>query len=205
MQVASNAMQSTSVTAVTRFLPGRHHRAIALNYGAAVGISPAITETQHRRQTMAYYIGGTAGNDTLLGTTSYDAMYSHGGNDVLVSSPRSDTMNGGTGADRFDFNSVGEAFYDVIADFHWWEGDKVDVSTIDAKDYSWSSSSTWGNNTFTFKGNVNDGGLGKGELGYSFIYNGNTMIYGNTDGDSSPELAIQVSGTHYFNASDFVL
>jgi hypothetical protein len=122
-----------------------------------------------------------------------------------VSSAGYDTMSGGWGDDRLDFNSVSEANGDYIRDFHSWEGDVIDVSTIDAKDYSWSSSSTWGNNTFTFKGNVNDGGLGKGELGYSFIYNGNTMIYGNTDGDSSPELAIQVSGTHYFNASDFVL
>ncbi len=157
---------------------------------------------------MANYIGGTDGNDTLPGTTSYDSMYSHGGNDVLVSSARSDTMNGGLGADRFDFNSVGEAFYDMIADFHWWEGDKVDVSTIDAKEYSWSSPSTWGNQAFTWKGDVTNagpyGGLGKGELGYR-TYPSDTRVIGNTDGDPQIEFQIQLDDYVLLVASDFVL
>lgn len=149
------------------------------------------------------YILGTDSGETLPGTTGNDTMDARGGNDVLVSSGGYDTMSGGSGYDTFDFNSVSQANYDRIADFeHGW--DAVDLGSIDAKEYSWSSSSTWGNNAFTFKGNVSGAGLGRGELGYQWV-NGDTMIYGNTDGDGTYELAIKVTGYHHFSAAEFVL
>jgi Ca2+-binding RTX toxin-like protein len=149
------------------------------------------------------YIVGTNNDETLPGSTGNDDMYALGGNDVLVSSGGYDTMSGGYGYDTFKFNSVSEAYYDRIDDFqHGW--DAIDVSAIDAKEYSWSSPSTWGNNSFTFKGNIAGAALGKGELGFQYM-NGDTMIFGNTDGDGSYELAFRVTGYHYFSAAEFVL
>jgi Ca2+-binding RTX toxin-like protein len=149
------------------------------------------------------YIVGTSNDETLTGSTGDDAMYALGGMDALVSSAGYDTMNGGDGYDTFTFKSVSEAYYDRIEDFqHVW--DAIDVSAIDAKGYSWSSPSTWGNNTFAFKGNVANAGLGKGELGFQYI-NGDTMIFGNTDDDGSYELVFTVTGYHYFSAADFAL
>lgn len=153
---------------------------------------------------MATVYGSDYENDTLYGSNSYDTMFGLNGDDVLVSSASADTMWGGWGVDKFDFNSVSEANGDRIADFHRWEGDKIDLSTIDAKEYSWSSSSTWGNNTFTFKGNVSAAGLGRGDLGYTH-YNGDTYVYGNTDSDGTYELQFKVSGMQYFTSSDFAL
>ncbi len=86
-----------------------------------------------------------------------------------------------------------------------WAKLTVPLSTIDAKEYSFWSPSTWGNQAFTWKGDVtNKGPLGKGELGY-VNYGGTTYVNGNTDGDSQVELQIWVDGAIPSLASDFVL
>jgi Ca2+-binding RTX toxin-like protein len=159
---------------------------------------------------MATITGGD-GNDTLYGSTGRDLMQGLFGDDVLVSSLGVDVMEGGLGADRFVFRNKSEAeHHDEILDFKWWEGDKIDVSAIDAKEgFSWS---TWGNQAFTFKGYIGDGVLGRGELGYlqGYLSSGDnpgykTIIYGNTDSDSDYELRFLVDGRKDFWASDFVL
>jgi serralysin len=148
-------------------------------------------------------IDGTLNGETLTGTDYNDQMFGHGGNDVLLSSLGYDTYDGGYGYDTYKFRSLSEANYDRI---EWFEHgyDAIDLGAIDSKESSWSSPSTWGNNAFTFKGNLYGAGLGKGELGYQWG-NGETFIYGNTDGDGSYELAIRVSGYHTFSANEFVL
>jgi Ca2+-binding RTX toxin-like protein len=139
-----------------------------------------------------------------------DKMYGLFGDDVLVGSAGYDDMEGGLGADRFVFRNRSEANGDEIVDFKWWEGDKIDVSGIDAKEGSWWS--TWGNQAFTFKGYIGEAGLGRGELGYfhGYQYSGdspgyNTYFRGNTDSDSDYEISFSVDGKKDFWASDFVL
>jgi hypothetical protein len=135
-------------------------------------------------------------------------MYGLGGDDVLVTgSGYVDTLNGGSGADTFDFNSTSGGAH-TIEDFHWADGDKIDLGTIDAKEYSAWSPSTWGNQAFTWKGDVTNagpyGGLGTGELGYR-DYGWQTVVIGNTDGDSQWEFQLIVKGAVPSLASDFVL
>jgi Ca2+-binding RTX toxin-like protein len=154
------------------------------------------------------YVYGSEGDDTLYGTYSNDVIYGLGGDDVLVTgNSYVDRLNGGAGADTFDFNSTSGGAH-TIEDYHWWEGDKIDVSTIDAKEYSWYNPSTWGNQAFTWKGDVTNngphGGLGRGELGYRRL-GSDTFVELNTDGDSQSEFQIQVKGYVPFIASDFVL
>ena len=85
------------------------------------------------------------------------------------------------------------------------DGDKIDLSTIDAKEGSWSPS-TWGNQAFTWKGDVTGTwALGNGELGYENWGGSETWVFGNTDGDSHMELQIRVNGAIPSLASDFVL
>lgn len=158
---------------------------------------------------MTNYLYGSEGNDTLTGTYDNDVMYGLGGDDVLVTgSGYVDTLNGGPGADTFDFNSTSGGAHN-IGDFHWAEGDKIDLGTIDAKEYSAWSPSTWGNQAFTWKGDVTNagpyGGLGRGELGFRNFPGSDTQVIGNTDGDSQLELHISVKGYVLFIASDFVL
>jgi Ca2+-binding RTX toxin-like protein len=148
-------------------------------------------------------IDGNYWGEVLTGTDYNDQMFGNGGNDVLVSSKGYDSYDGGVGYDTYMFRSVSEAYGDTIS---WFEHgyDAIDLGSIDAKEYSWSSASTWGNNAFTFKGNLYGAGLGKGELGYQWG-NGETFIYGNTDGDGTYELVIRVNGYHTFSANEFVL
>ena len=153
----------------------------------------------------ADYLYGTEGNDTLTGTYDNDVMYGLGGDDVLVTgSGYVDTLNGGPGADTFDFNST--SGHHNIGDFHWADDDKIDLGTIDAKERSWSPS-TWGNQAFTWKGDVTGTwALRNGELGYHhYPGSSETLVIGNTDGDSLMELQINVTGAVPSLASDFIL
>jgi len=81
-------------------------------------------------------LSGGAGNDTLKGELGNDSLNGGDGNDLLDGGLGQDSLTGGLGADKFDFNAVTESpaggAYDTIVDFKWSEGDKVDLSTIDA-------------------------------------------------------------------------
>lgn len=79
---------------------------------------------------------GDAGNDSIKGGSGNDFLVGGDGNDNLTGGLGQDYQDGGLGADIFDFNSVSESpsggLIDTIANFKWGEGDKIDLSTIDA-------------------------------------------------------------------------
>ena len=90
-------------------------------------------------------IEGLGGGDDLYGGSGDDDLYGGSGDDDLIggsaltfwsAAPAVDYLNGGTGADIFDFNSISDIAVgsrrDVIADFHRSELDVVDLATIDA-------------------------------------------------------------------------
>ena len=91
---------------------------------------------------------GFSGNDTLLGYDGSDWLYGEAdndylyggdGDDTLEGGPGKDTLTGGFGADKFTFWK-GDTGYrpadsvypapdaDVITDFKYYEGDKIDLS-----------------------------------------------------------------------------
>ncbi len=63
-------------------------------------------------------LSGGLGNDTLNGGLGNDLLTGGGGNDLLT---------GGGGADRFVFNSRNEGI-DIITDFNFGQGDRIQVS-----------------------------------------------------------------------------
>jgi len=81
-------------------------------------------------------LAGNGGSDKIYGGSGNDVLKGGGGSDTLVGGSGSDTLLGGLGADVFDFNSVSEspagAGRDKITDFSWTDGDKIDLSGIDA-------------------------------------------------------------------------
>ena len=93
---------------------------------------------------------GYSGNDTLLGFDGNDKLYGESGNDYLHGEAGDDTLDGGAGKDQlyggsgkdiFDFNSVSDSpvgASDTIQDFSWLQGDKIDLSTIDANVNWWA-------------------------------------------------------------------
>jgi Ca2+-binding RTX toxin-like protein len=78
----------------------------------------------------------TAVEDRIDGGGSADVLDGGGGDDSLVGGLGADTLLGGAGADTFEFNFVNESpfgiGYDTISDFNPLEGDKIDLSGIDA-------------------------------------------------------------------------
>ena len=142
----------------------------------------------------------TNASDTIFGSSANNKILGLNGNDVIAGKFGSDTMTGGGGADKFSYSSAseslpGSASHDIITDFVHGV-DKIDLHSIDAVQ------SLTGDQAFKFIGTGNFGF--EGDLRVVFT-NGNTLIQGNTDTDSTPEFEIQLSGLHTISSTDFTL
>lgn len=81
---------------------------------------------------------GDVGADRLFGGGGVDTLYGGGDADILVGGLGADSMTGNAGADTFLFQSTNDApktgmLHDTIEDFTRSDGDKVDLSQIDAR------------------------------------------------------------------------
>jgi len=142
-------------------------------------------------------IVGNKGNNVLTGLAGNDDLRGGKGNDTLVGGLGKDTMTGGVGGDKFDFNLITEsvrgANRDVIVDFTRAQGDKIDLSTLDA-----DTDGTAGNQAFQFIGATAFTGI-DGQLRCS-----SGIIQGDTNGDKVADFEIQVKLATLF-ATDFIL
>ena len=146
-------------------------------------------------------LSGLAGNDTLYGRGGNDFLSGGNGNDKLVGGAGSDVLWGLAGADTFVFASrsdlgVTSSTADLIKDFDRSDGDRIDLSGIDANE------ARSGNQAFTF---VEDGGFTKAGQVRAFHAGGETRIILNTDSDKAFEGLIRVAGHHDVDASWFIL
>ena len=66
-------------------------------------------------------LGGGADNDLLLGGA---------GNDTLIGGEQKDVLAGAGGADTFKFADLGPGHSDVVVDYNFAEGDRIDLSSI---------------------------------------------------------------------------
>jgi VCBS repeat-containing protein len=119
---------------------------------------------------------GNVGNDELHGGLGDDALNGGQGNDLLYGEAGTNTLTGGVGADTFVMNILG---HDTITDFSERDGDKIDLSGIDA-----ISTNTVTNDHFTFV------------AGGAFV--------ANSAGQFSPGelIVIQNDATHFTVAAD---
>ncbi len=140
-------------------------------------------------------INGGKGNDTLLGGK---------GNDTLVGGAGQDRMTGGTETDTFDFNSAAESTtlaMDRITDFNAGQGDKIDLSTIDA------NTGIAGNQAFaslTSNTTAFDNATSFTAAGQLYFDQTAQILYGNTDADVQAEFAIKLLGVASMALSDFM-
>lgn len=166
-------------------------------------------------------INGGGGNDSLFGQTGRDRLIGGDGDDLMDGGQGSDNLAGGKGidriiggagkdvlsggvdGDRFVFLRAAEsqtgAGRDVISDFSRRQGDKIDVSSIDAM------ASDPGNDIFIdYIGKANFSAEGQIR---AFQSGDNTVVEFNTSGKSGAEFQIELAN---FTASalrhaDFIL
>ncbi len=145
---------------------------------------------------------GYEGNDNLRGGNGDDRMLGMEGSDSLQGGAGADDLYGDLGADTFVFNlasdsTVALAGQDTIYDFSHAQGDRIDLSEIDAK------ATVSGDNAFIFKGTAAFTGTA-GELRYIKDAS-ETTVYGDVDGDKKVDFAIHFDDAITFVASDFFL
>jgi Ca2+-binding RTX toxin-like protein len=143
---------------------------------------------------------GSSLADQLTGNAGVNGLWGDGGNDVLTGGAGADALKGGAGADSFAYTStadstVAAAGRDTINDFT--AGDRINLSAIDA------NGAGAGNTAFVF-GTGNFTGTA-GELRVVAIPSGYQAVYGDTNGDKTPDIAIVVLSDHTLAAGDFVL
>jgi Ca2+-binding RTX toxin-like protein len=139
----------------------------------------------------ANVLDGRSGNDELKGA---------GGADTLVGGLGADNVTGGAGADVFVWTKIAEtglttSTIDFVEDFDFSEGDKIDLSQIDA------NTTVSGDQEFTFVGAADFSA--PGQIKY-FNDGTDTFISLNTDSNPLDDAAIRVSGLQAPDALWFV-
>jgi Ca2+-binding RTX toxin-like protein len=140
---------------------------------------------------------GLGGDDTLIGGAHDDTLYGGLGNDKLIGGPGHDKMRGEAGADTFIFASVADcglvtADADEVYDFYSLQGDRIDVSGIDA------NATLAGDQAFNFIGNANFSNTA-GELRFASFF-----LEGDLDGNGAGDFFIAVNSAALMH-SDFIL
>lgn len=147
-------------------------------------------------------LSGMGGNDKLLGMAGRDILRGGDGADTLTGGAGADTLSGGSGADIFtygaaDFAGGVSASMDRIEDFSSAQGDRIHLSSIDAK------LNTAVNEAFSFIGSAAFRGKA-GELRYQ-VSNGDVHVFGDVNGDKVADFQIHLVGVKSLSAIDFVL
>ncbi|WP_225770488.1 calcium-binding protein [Inquilinus sp. Marseille-Q2685] len=137
-------------------------------------------------------VNGSAHADTLIGSSAANTLRGAAGKDLLT---------GGAGADRFAFtggdSAAGRINADRITDFSHAQGDRIDLSAINA------NGGGAGNGSFAFIGTGAYTGVA-GQLRYA-LSGTDAVIGGDVDGDGVSDFNIVLSNVGSLQASDFVL
>lgn len=147
-------------------------------------------------------IYGHDGDDLLNGGTGNDQLMGGAGNDRLVGHLGKDTLAGGSGADTFELGAVshslpGAGSRDTILDFSRIEGDKVDLSGIDA------DSGRSGDQGFIFIGN---GAFTSKAAQIHVVQTSEALILeGDINGDGAADFQIALQGVREFGLQDLIL
>jgi Ca2+-binding RTX toxin-like protein len=146
---------------------------------------------------------GSVRGDTLTGNSVANMLSGEDSNDRLTGAGGADVLNGGLGGDLFTYRAVSDstvavAGRDTIQDFNSLEGDKIDLSQIDADGHAAN-----GDTAFHFLGGNPFTGAGA-EIRVT-AEGPDLLVQGDVNGDKVADFAILVLGTITLTATDFVL
>lgn len=145
-------------------------------------------------------LAGTHFADILRGDATANLLRGYGGEDALQGGGAADLLYGDAGADRFVYaaaaDSTGTAI-DRIADFTQAQGDRIDLSLIDA------DAGAAGNQAFAFIGSAAFSGTA-GQLRFAAAGT-DTRVEADLDGDGTADLTIVLTGAHTLDVGDFLL
>lgn len=188
-ETSTLATEIDSVQAAASWTLGANLEKLVLTGNAAINGTGNTLANTLTGNAAANVLNGSIGNDTLIGAA---------GNDVLIGGAGTDNLTGGIGADRFDFNALSEmglgSLHDAIADFKTSEGDKIDLSTLDA-----NAGSLTTNEGFSFIGSAAFNANATGQLRFA-----GGILYGSTDADTAAEFEIQLIGVSSLTGVDFI-
>ncbi|MGQ3212946.1 MAG: calcium-binding protein [Shinella sp.] len=145
---------------------------------------------------------GRLGNDRLEGGAGNDTLNGDSGNDIVNGGVGSDKLSGGAGADTFVFKSAADSTVaatgrDMILDFKQSDGDRIDLTAIDA------NAALAGNQAFDFIGTAVFHKTA-GELRF-INSNGDTLIQGDINGDGKSDFMIAIDANLTLKVGDFIL
>ncbi len=149
-------------------------------------------------------LSGGSGNDRLLGGNGLDWLAGGAGNDRLEGNLGRDTLAGGGGADRFIYNALSDSGplpggRDAILDFSAAQGDRIDLSRIDAVAGTLAT-----DDAFTFIGNKAFTPGVAGQLRYEPAPGG-FRVFADVNGDASADFSLLLSGAVPPAKADFIL
>lgn len=148
---------------------------------------------------------GGAGNDTLQGGAGADTLNGGTGDDILIGGLGRDVLTGGPGTDVFRFLSTddlpaphGRVGPETITDFSQAQGDRIDLSAIDA------DVTAPGNQAFLFANNLEFIRYQPGTVTTEIDQRrGETLVKLDTGG--RVVTLLKVAGQIEFTAADFIL
>ncbi len=152
---------------------------------------------------LANTMTGNGGNNTLDGGAGDDVLKGGLGNDVLIGGTGADILVGGAGADTFTVLQAsvrqshlgGVLEIDVVNDLVLAQGDKLDLSAIDA------DSITAGDQAFHLVGAFTNHA---GEMTLSFA-GGVTTLQLDVDGDGGTDYRMKITGDVHLDSGGWVL
>lgn len=150
-----------------------------------------------------YGVGNFLDN-VLIGNSYANYLAGLVGNDTLTGGAGQDTLLGGMGADVYTFvaltdSGINVLTRDTINDFNVRQGDKIDLSALDA------NTLRQGNNAFSSFTVVRDF---SGELSMpaSLVFDQTTQVlYGNVDADFLPDISLQLLGINTLRLASIIL
>ncbi len=141
---------------------------------------------------------GAGGNDIINGGSGNDLIKGQAGDDVIIGGAGGDALTGGAGADIFAFLSVSDSAVganDRIHDFSHADGDKIDLSLIDA------DSTVAGFQNLVFVSELTGAA---GEVAVRFSGNGKYFVEADVNGGGA-DFSLYVKADAALHAGDLIL